>query len=97
MRRSGGYSLGRPLREITLGQVVRAMQEPIYVRGCLAEPEPCPREHACALPAHWQALQGQIGAFLDGTTLADVQRGRRPFQPGDSGNNAFSRRENDRR
>ena len=72
----GGYALGRPAGEITLADVIRAVEGPIAtVRG--VRPDDVRYEGvARALAAVWIDLRAAMRGVLDETTLADtVSRG----------------------
>ncbi|WP_099906801.1 Rrf2 family transcriptional regulator [Streptomyces sp. TLI_171] len=75
----GGYWLGRPASDITLLDVVRAVDgELITLRGeplsGLAYPGP-----ADALPEIWREVEERAGEVLAGTTVESlVRRSRRP-------------------
>jgi Rrf2 family protein len=68
----GGYSLARPAAEITLADVIRAVEGPIAtVRG--ARPETVSYTGAAApLRDVWIELRGAMREVLETTTLADV-------------------------
>jgi Rrf2 family transcriptional regulator, cysteine metabolism repressor len=71
----GGYVLAREPREITAGDVVRALEGPIEPQICTAEGEPivnCVREPDCGTRAVWLKLQDSIAKALDGMTLAEI-------------------------
>src|SRR5207302_1804802 len=71
----GGYTLAREPREITAGDVVRALEGPIEPQICTAEGEPvlnCVREPDCGTRAVWLKLQDSIAKALDGMTLAEL-------------------------
>jgi Rrf2 family protein len=77
----GGYSLGRPAEEITLGQVIRALDGTIAPVGCVSviayEPCTCPDERTCSLRAAMNQVRDAIVAVVDYTSLADaVSRGK---------------------
>lgn len=77
----GGYMLGRPAQEITLGQVIRALDGTIAPVGCVSviayEPCTCPDERTCPLRAAMSQVRDAIVAVVDYTSLADaVSRGR---------------------
>ncbi len=74
----GGYSLGRPAAEITLGDVFRAVDGPLAeVRGL--RPQETRYEGVAAhLPTVWVALRASLREVLDGTSLADVLAGELP-------------------
>jgi Rrf2 family protein len=77
----GGYTLGRPAEEITLGQVIRALDGTIAPVGCVSviayEPCTCPDERTCPLRAAMNQVRDAIVAVVDYTSLADaVSRGK---------------------
>ena len=68
----GGYVLTRPASEVTVGQVVRALEGPIRIVSCLATSEACPQYTNCNLRTPVQKLQASISDLLDAMTLADL-------------------------
>src|SRR2546430_10538845 len=71
----GGYVLAREPRDITAGDVVRALEGPIEPQICTAEGEAilnCVREPDCGTRAAWLRLQDSIANALDGMTLAEL-------------------------
>ncbi len=74
----GGYWLARPATEITVAQVVRAVEGPIAaVRGERPTEVHYPPSSA-ALRDVWVALRASLRLVLDRVTLADVASGRLP-------------------
>ncbi len=74
----GGYWLARPAEEITLAEVIRAVDGPLAtVRG--VRPDAVHYE-GVAEPLHdvWLALRAHIRAVLERVTLADVVAGELP-------------------
>lgn len=70
--RTGGLKLARPAREISVGDVVRAMEERIELADCFRADSGCPLEQSCGLNG---ALHEALDAFftvLDGYTIADI-------------------------
>ena len=68
----GGYVLaGRPI-EITVGQVVRALEGPINIVECLEEDSDCPQMARCNLRRPVQKIQVAITQLLDTMTLAEL-------------------------
>ncbi len=72
----GGYELTRPPREISVGDVVRALEEgyimPLKcIPGAEGE-ESCSREGACAARDVWRRMHEGMVEVLDSTTLADL-------------------------
>ncbi len=71
---NGGYYLAKPPREITLGQILRAVDGPVTPIFCAAEGprEQCPREADCVLRDVWAEVRDAVSAIVDRTTLADI-------------------------
>lgn len=69
---SGGYWLTRPADEITIGEIIRAVEGPLAsVRG--QPPETVEYDGpASALQTLWIALRSNLRAVLDEATLAQV-------------------------
>jgi Rrf2 family protein len=75
---SGGYALARPPEEISVADVIRAVEGPLAnVRGQAPESLAYPGA-AEKLREVWVALRANIRAVLEGVTLADVARGELP-------------------
>jgi Rrf2 family protein len=74
----GGYWLARPAEEISLADVIRAVEGPIAnVRG--VRPEQVEYDGAAApLQDVWIALRASMRAVLEDVTLADLAAGRLP-------------------
>ncbi|HVM10050.1 MAG TPA: Rrf2 family transcriptional regulator [Acidimicrobiales bacterium] len=70
----GGYVLARDPADITLGQIVSAVDGPIVV-GDFGEPHQngaCDHEGQCVLLAVWSQVGRHMRAHLDSFTLADM-------------------------
>ena len=74
----GGYWLAKPAEEISLAEIVRAVEGPLAtVRG--QGPESLEyRGEAAPLQKVWIALRANLRAVMDDTTLADVVGGDLP-------------------
>jgi Rrf2 family nitric oxide-sensitive transcriptional repressor len=70
----GGYALARLPEEITVGDVVRAIEpeatQPMY--RCLAEERCCAATPSCLLLNAFAEAERQMYAVLDGVSLADL-------------------------
>ena len=75
---AGGYLLARPPEEISLADVIRAVEGPLAnVRGM--SPEALEYEGSAErLREVWVALRSSIRAVLEQVTLADVAKGELP-------------------
>jgi len=70
----GGYVLARPPDQITLGQIVSAVEGPITA-GDFGEPHTngaCDHEGQCALLAVWSEVGYTMRSYLDSYTLSDM-------------------------
>jgi Rrf2 family iron-sulfur cluster assembly transcriptional regulator len=70
----GGYVLARPAEQITLGQIVSAVDGPI-VAGDFGAPHQngaCDHEGQCVLLAVWAEVGKHMRSHLDSFTLADM-------------------------
>ena len=88
----GGYILARDPAQITLGEIVSAVDGPIAV-GDFGEPHQdgaCDHEGQCVLLAVWAGISARIRNHLDSFTLADIaamSRGEEEW-PDDDGDGA---------
>lgn len=67
----GGYALARRPAEITVGEVVRALEGPINIVGCLEDTR-CPQIERCNLRRPVQKIQAAISQMLDTMSLAEL-------------------------
>jgi Rrf2 family protein len=74
----GGYWLAKPAEEISLAEIVRAVEGPLAtVRG--QGPESLEyRGEAAPLQKVWIAVRANLRAVMEETTLADVVSGKLP-------------------
>lgn len=71
----GGYYLGRPADEITIADIICAVDEWVEFRRCRGNAD-CQDGHTCLTHSLWNDLSNQIFDFLSGITLAQlVERG----------------------
>lgn len=72
----GGYALARPPSEISVGEVIRALDGPLAPVPCAAEhptePCTCPDPRNCALRALMVNLRRDLSAILDRQTIEDM-------------------------
>lgn len=69
----GGYSLSRPPKEITVGDIIRVLEGPITPMDCLdgaGKEAECGFLGPCAMRRMWKRLQDSMESVLDSTTLA---------------------------
>lgn len=69
----GGYVLARNPSEITLGDIIRALEGSLCLVDCVDDESVCDRSAACVAREVWQKLSARIELFLNGMTLADLR------------------------
>ena len=67
----GGFSLGRAPTEITLLEVVEAIQGPISINRCVLSSDACNRQPDCPVRAKLAGVQKSILSSFAGITFAD--------------------------
>jgi len=74
----GGYWLARPADEITLADVIRAVEGPLANIQDAAPEQTSYPGHAERLREVWIAVRANLRAVLENVTLADLTAGRLP-------------------
>lgn len=74
---AGGYRLARPAKDISLAEIVEALDGPIGLTECSAGHAGCERRAYCVVAGDWQNVGAAIDSALRGVSLADMLR-RRP-------------------
>lgn len=69
---NGGYLLARAPEQISIAQVIDAMEGPAGMTECSVAAGLCAQERLCAIRANWQSINGVVFRALDGVTLADM-------------------------
>lgn len=78
---AGGYRLARPAVDITVAQIVQAIDGPIGMTECSAHVGQCSHESHCAVRTPWQRISRAIERALADMTLADMLGGLPPVPP----------------
>lgn len=65
----GGFQLGRPADEITLLDIVEAVEGPIEPNRCIMAEGLCSRELICTVHPIWKEVQKKLKTVLRGVTL----------------------------
>lgn len=68
----GGVSLARPASEISLLQVIEALDGPVRLNRCVIEPSACPRDSYCPVHHIWAKAQVELTELLGGTTFDEL-------------------------
>jgi len=69
----GGYRLGCPATDISVGAVIHAVDESIDATRCQGKAN-CQGGERCLTHSLWEGLSDRIADFLDGITLAELMK-----------------------
>jgi FeS assembly SUF system regulator len=69
----GGYVLARRAEEISVAQVISALEGPIALTECVL-PGACRQAESCGVRGNWMKLSGTVYHALDGVSLAEMAR-----------------------
>jgi Rrf2 family protein len=73
----GGFSLARPASEITIKDVIEAIEGPIYLNICLMDEGECTRDKICPMHAIWEEAQGKMMGVLGQANFAELAKAER--------------------
>ena len=71
----GGYSLSRAAGQITMLEVVEALEGEIRLVGCIDRRESCAQGRGCLPRLFWLGLKESVDGYLSSRTLQDVVEG----------------------
>lgn len=69
----GGYRLGRPSREIALGEIIEASTGPLNIVECVGNPAACVCSDYCDCRDTYAYLNRRIKEVLNSVTLGEMQ------------------------
>jgi len=73
----GGHMLARNPRDITMGEVVRALEGGIDLTVCIEKPDECTRSSRCAARGLWEETTKVMYEKLDSVSLMELVEGDR--------------------
>jgi FeS assembly SUF system regulator len=68
----GGYGLARTADEISVTEIIGALEGPIALTECTLGPGHCDQEVSCLLRTPWQRINQAVHSALSRVTLADL-------------------------
>lgn len=74
----GGYVLARPPREITVGEVLRAIEGPPSIVHCYQTQYQCPQLDRCNIRKPVRAIQASLEQLLDTMSLEEMNNFTEP-------------------
>ena len=74
---AGGYSFDRSASDTSVAEVIRAVEGPISMVQCGAEPGACDQEPSCPTRPNWVQISRAIEATLEGIPISSMRGERR--------------------
>lgn len=68
----GGYSLARLPEEISMAEVVAALEGPIALTECIEVSSDCSHASLCRVRGNWQRINEAVRGALEGISLAEM-------------------------
>ncbi|MBV8201662.1 MAG: SUF system Fe-S cluster assembly regulator [Acidobacteria bacterium] len=68
----GGYSLSRHPHEISMAEIIAALEGPIAITECIDEAGDCAHERLCPVRSNWHRINEALRTALQGITLAEM-------------------------
>ena len=79
---SGGYRAGRTATDISVAEVITAIEGPIAMTECSEEEGLCSQEADCELRGNWQRISLAVSRALNDVSLAEMSAPVRQKPPG---------------
>ena len=70
----GGFRLAKTANQITVGEVVEALDGTGVMLGCVMGFPHCGPENPCPMHAAWSQVKAQMGESMTKATIQDLQR-----------------------
>ncbi|HJW26393.1 MAG TPA: Fe-S cluster assembly transcriptional regulator IscR [Rhodocyclaceae bacterium] len=72
----GGYCIARPLNQVSVADIIRAVDEPLDATQCGGK-ENCQEEHRCMTHDLWATLNFKMYEYLSSVSLGDLVASQR--------------------
>jgi len=69
---TGGYRVNKPAADISVAEVIAAIEGPIAITECSVEPGLCQVEDNCNLRGNWQRISIAVARALEDVSLAEM-------------------------
>lgn len=70
----GGFRLAKPAEEVSVADIIAALEGPIGITECTAHPGQCGVEPLCPVKTNWKRINRAVLEALDGISLAEMAR-----------------------
>ena len=78
---NGGYSMDRPASDVSVAEIISAIEGPIAMTECSVEVGLCSQEAVCSLRSNWQRISSAVARAMEGVTLDQMSRPASPAVP----------------
>ncbi|MFO1494093.1 MAG: SUF system Fe-S cluster assembly regulator [Lysobacterales bacterium] len=78
---NGGYRLARPAAQISIAEIIAAIEGPLGMTECSIHTGLCERETHCAVSSNLRKISAAVEAALRAVTLADMAAPPLRWQP----------------
>jgi len=75
---SGGYSIERDALDISVAEIIAAIEGPIAMTECSAAEGLCAQEASCSLRGNWQRISIAVAKAMEGVSLAEMAQPVKP-------------------
>jgi len=75
---NGGYSLERNAQDISVAEIIAAIEGPIAMTECSVEEGLCAQEAICSLRGNWQRQSVAVTKAMEGVSLAEMAQPTKP-------------------
>jgi FeS assembly SUF system regulator len=70
----GGFRLAKPPEEISVADIIEALEGPLGITECTAHPGQCGVEPLCPVRTNWKRINRAVLESLKGISLAEMAR-----------------------
>ena len=77
---TGGYSLQRDAGDVSVAEIISAIEGPIAMTECSAEEGLCAQEDICGLRGNWQRISVAVAEAIERVTLAEMAQPASPVK-----------------
>ncbi|HET7269054.1 MAG TPA: SUF system Fe-S cluster assembly regulator [Oleiagrimonas sp.] len=78
---NGGYRLARKARDISLAEIVEALEGPLGMTECSIAPGQCDHEAHCSVRGNWRRINRAVSGALHAVSLADMLQPANEHKP----------------
>ena len=68
----GGYNLSRNPKQISVAEIITAMEGPIALTECVSDESHCEQESHCSIQTNWSRINSVVFHALDEVKLSDM-------------------------